>query len=318
MPQLIAGSQYFSKELPSPVVTIGNFDGVHLGHQKLLGRVIKYSQSMGVPSCVYTFEPSPRTLLSPKKVPRIVPWNEKIALLFDMGIDIVVVEPFTLDFAQISPTFFVQEILKNRLRVHSLIVGYDFRFGRARAGTIEVIKKQLPEIEIFQISALEESKSENIVSSTRIRQLLRDGDVSLALKHLSRPYSISGVIVLGDQRGRVLGFPTANIHSSNELLPATGVYAVLVQINQGPSKKAIVNLGTRPTFDGRNFTIEAHIFDFDEDIYGNQIKLYFYKRIRAERLFESSEAFVSQLEKDIIQTKQILESVKEPKGITFK
>ena len=309
MSLLIAGSQYFPDDIPSPVVTIGNFDGVHLGHQKLLNRAIEEARKHHLPSCVYTFEPSPRSLLSPNRsVPRIVSWDEKIALLFKLGIDIVVIEPFTKAFAQISPQFFIDEVLSNRLRAKSLVVGYDFRFGRARAGTADLIRQYRPSLDVIQISALKVKESE-IISSTAVRQLIQEGDVSKAAQYLSRPHVVCGVVVSGDQRGREIGFPTANVLSSTPLIPAMGVYAAQVQINQRPPQDAIVNLGTRPTFDGANFTIEAHIFDFNEDIYGQQLRVIFHERIRAEKQFDGALALRAQLKKDIAEARRILKSI---------
>ncbi|MEC8380506.1 MAG: bifunctional riboflavin kinase/FAD synthetase [Myxococcota bacterium] len=309
MSLLIAGSQYFPEDVPTPVVTIGNFDGVHLGHQKLLKRAIEEARQNQLPSCVYTFEPSPRSLLSPNRsVPRIVSWDEKIALLFELGVDIVVIEPFTKAFAQISPQFFIDEILSRRLRAKSLVVGYDFRFGRARAGTADLIRQHRPELDVIQISALK-VKKEEIISSTVIRQLIEAGDVAKAAQYLSRPHVVCGVVVSGDQRGRTIGFPTANVLSSTPLIPAMGVYAASVQVNQRHHQKAIVNLGTRPTFDGTNFAIEVHIFDFNEDIYGQQLRVFFHERIRAEKQFNGATALKAQLQKDIAQTVKILDSI---------
>ena len=309
MSLLIAGSQYFPENLSSPVVTIGNFDGVHLGHQKLLRRTIEEAKKHQLPSCVYTFEPSPRALLSPNRsVPRIVSWDEKIALLFELGIDVVVIEPFTKAFAQISPEFFIDEVLTHRLRAKTLVVGYDFRFGRARSGTSDFIRQYRPSLGVQQISPLT-LDSDEIVSSTAVRLLIQEGNVSKAAQYLSRPHVVCGVVVPGDQRGREIGFPTANVLSSTALIPAMGVYAVQIQINQRPLQNAIVNLGTRPTFDGINFTIEVHIFDFNEDIYGQQLRVFFYERIRSEKQFNSILSLKLQLKEDIAKAKQILQSM---------
>lgn len=300
---IFAGSaQYWSAQ--NPVVTIGNFDGVHKGHQILLKRVQEEAQKRNAPSCVFTFEPSPRSLLSPNRVPRIAPWTQKIKLLREFGIDQVVLERFSLPFAQHPAPWFVSEIIQKRLHVQALVVGYDFRFGRARAGTVETLTSMVPDIDVVQLEAL--SEQDLVVSSSEIRNKVAQGNVALAKTLLDRPYSLEGVVVSGEKRGRKLGFPTANIQTDYELIPDSGVYAVRARIDYGEWIDGIANLGYNPTFQGQKFKMEVHLFDFSADIYGCDIEVQFFDRIRSERRFSSVDELIHQLSLDIQQAKSLL------------
>ena len=300
---IFAGSaQYWSAQ--NPVVTIGNFDGVHKGHQILLKRVQEEAQKRNAPSCVFTFEPSPRSLLSPNRVPRIAPWTQKIKLLREFGIDQVVLERFSLPFAQHPAPWFVSEIIQKRLHVQALVVGYDFRFGRARAGTVETLTSMVPDIDVVQLEAL--SEQDLVVSSSEIRNKVAQGNVALAKTLLGRPYSLEGVVVSGEKRGRKLGFPTANIQTDYELIPDSGVYAVRARIDYGEWIDGIANLGYNPTFQGQKFKMEVHLFDFSADIYGCDIEVQFFDRIRSERRFSSVDELIHQLSLDIQQAKSLL------------
>lgn len=303
---LIAGSKAYQTRVGKPcVVTIGNFDGVHLGHQQLLRRTIAEARARGLLSCVYTFEPSPRTLLAPHlQTPRIHTWQEKVEMLLQFGVDCVVVEEFSLTFAGYSPKWFASEVLRNRLSVQCAVVGYDFRYGKARGGTVETLRNHLPHLEVFQIEALEQE--EDIVSSSRIRKLVQSGAVDEASKLLTRPHQIRGIVVSGKREGRKIGFPTANVSTSDTLIPEKGVYAVRVQVNRAEWLDGMVNLGTQPTFGGRKFQIETHIFDFDQDIYGDELTICFVKRIRSEKRFNSIAALKTQLEEDRQKVLEIL------------
>ena len=307
MSTVISGSFGYSNRISLRCsLTIGNFDGVHLGHQQLLQETIKTAKRLKIPSCVYTFEPSPRTLLAPHlKTPRIMSWQDKIEKILSKGIDYVIIEEFSAAFAQHPPEWFAREIIEKRLNTQALTVGYDFRYGRARAGTVVELQKQLPNIEIVQIAA--RKKEKKIVSSSIIRELLLEGNVSEALELLGEPYQVRGVVIAGDQRGRKMGFPTANVETGADLIPSTGVYAVKVQINRGQWFDGMVNLGTRPTFGGRKFQMEVHIFNFSKDIYGDEIILRFVKRIRAEKRFSSAQHLKQQLQKDMKEIREYLE-----------
>lgn len=295
---LIAGSFSYSKQINKPcALTIGNFDGVHLGHQQLLHKTIDEAKQKGILSCVYTFEPSPRTLLAPQLLTqRIFTWEEKVAKLLDFGVDCVVVEEFSLTFAGYSPKWFANEILQKRLQVQSVIVGHDFRYGKARGGTFESLKQTLKQVDVIQIAAVEQNQE--VISSSRIRKLVQNGQVREAGQLLGEPYHIRGIVVLGNQKGRDLGFPTANIFSSDSLIPEMGVYAVKVQINRGQWYHGMANLGNQPTFGGRQFQIEVHIFDFHQNIYGDEMGITFIEKIRAEKRFSSQEELIQQLHMD--------------------
>ena len=296
--QLIAGSFAYSQRIAKPcVLTIGNFDGVHIGHQQLLSRTIESAKEQGILSCVFTFEPPPRTLLAPQlKTPRIMSWQEKVEKLLDFGVDCVIIEEFSVAFAGHPPRWFATEIIERRLQARTVVVGHDFRYGKARGGTVETLRETLPDVMVEQISAYKYNSE--ISSSSRIRKLLADGEVEEAKNLLGQGYRIKGTIVSGEQKGREIGFPTANIQSSAELIPRPGVYAVRVQINRGRWLDGMLNIGMRPTFGGRKQQIETHIFDFATDIYGEELLISFEKRIRSEKRFSSMLELKEQLSKD--------------------
>jgi len=301
--EIFAGSAQY-KSVLSPVVTIGNFDGVHRGHQLLLSQLKEEAEKRQAPSCVFTFEPSPRSLLSPNRVPRIAPWTQKIKLLRDFGIDQIVLERFSKPFSKHPPSWFVHEIIQKRLHAQAMVVGYDFRFGNARSGTVETIQQLAPNITLVQMKAL--SEADLVVSSSEIRKKVAEGKVEEAQTLLGRPYSIEGVIISGEKRGRALGFPTANLHSDYELIPESGVYAVRANIDQGEYFDGIANLGFNPTFQGQKFKIEIHLFDFSKNVYGCDMEVQFIHRIRSERRFESVETLIHQLSLDVETAKERL------------
>jgi riboflavin kinase/FMN adenylyltransferase len=306
MSSLIAGSMAYSQRVGLPcVATIGNFDGVHLGHQQLLTETIARAKELGVLSCAYTFEPPPRTLLAPQLLtPRIHTWQEKVETLLSFGLDCVVVEEFSLTFAGYGPDWFSTEILGRRLQAQALVVGYDFRYGKARGGTVETLRRSLPNLDIQQVSAL--VQDDEPISSSRIRTLVANGEVNKASSLLSRPHTIRGIVIPGKKEGRRLGYPTANIYTSDSLIPERGVYAVTVQINRGKELFGMANLGNQPTFTGGRFQIEVHIFDFEDDIFGDEISWSFFNRIRSESLFTKVSDLILQLESDKKLAVQIL------------
>ena len=306
MSVLVAGSMAFSQRVGTPsVVTIGNFDGVHLGHQELLMDTIERARSLGVLACAYTFEPPPRTLLAPQlQTPRILTWQDKVEHLLNFGLDCMIVEEFSLTFAGYGPEWFSKEILGRRLQAQAIVVGYDFRYGKARGGTVETLRSSLPSLFVHQVSALQ--KDGATISSSRIRTLISNGQVREASGLLSRPHMIRGIVVSGKKEGRRLGFPTANIFTSDSLIPERGVYAVTVQVNRGAKMLGMANLGHQPTFIGGRYQIEVHIFDFKGDIYGDEISLSFVERIRSERRFSEVSDLILQLESDKKLALQIL------------
>lgn len=307
MTQIFAGSAGYLSPSPGPVLSIGNFDGVHLGHRHLLDRLVAQGRALGAPTCIYTFEPPPRVVLAPQQhQPRISPWPDKLRLLAEAGVDHVIVERFTRAFAQHPAEWFARTILGQRVRPRGLVVGYDFRFGRARAGDLPLLRTMLPEVPIEQVSALH--LGDQLVSSSSIRTLVREGRVEAAATLLGRPHVIRGTVVPGDQRGRTIGFPTANLEIDTELLPADGVYAVRASVDGGPPLAGVANLGTRPTFDGRRFLVEVHLLDGSHELYGHELTVGFVARIRAEQRFADVDALIVQIRADVEEARARLGS----------
>ena len=311
-PAVFAGSAAYSRRRPSglntpgPVLTIGNFDGVHHGHRALLGEVVAAAQSRGAPACVYTFDPPPRAVLAPSHAqPRITAWPDRVRLLGELGVDHVIVERFTRAFAQHPPSWFVDEVLGRRIAPVEIIVGYDFRFGKARAGTLDTVAERLTEVPIRAVQALE--RKGEVVSSSAIRRRVLAGDVMGAADFLGRPHLIRGVVVAGDRRGRTIGYRTANVDCSAELLPAAGVYAVRARVDGGAWHNGVANLGVRPTFGTHGpLKVEVHLFDFRADIYGAELEIAVVHRIRGEQRFEGVEALVTQIRADVDRARMLL------------
>jgi len=291
---------------PACVLTIGNFDGVHLGHQALIRKNQKKAKELGVASVLYTFEPHPRRVLQPQNhPPRLLGLKEKLALIEQMGIEHVVVESFNEVFALQPADWFAREVIQKRLGAQALVVGHDFRFGRGREGTAEGLKERLPDLAIETLKAV--LVDDTVASSSRVREWIANGNVDGAAKLLGRPYSIQGRVVPGSARGRELGFPTANIDSHNELMPKRGVYAVQVEL-AGQQVDGVANLGVRPTFGDHLFCIEVHLMDRKEDLYDQQLSVEFIQNIREEKKFESVDDLKKQIQADVDLARRILGS----------
>jgi len=313
--QIIRDLHQVPGDLPFPVVTLGNYDGVHLGHQEIFRRVRARATQHGGTAIVFTFDPHPLKVVAPERCPPImVTCEQKIALIEAHGIDMVVCQPFAREFARQSPGEFVRDYLVRGLGAKLIIVGYDYSFGRGREGTID----QLRELGLeygFDLEVVEPIHVDGeIVSSTRVRRLITEGRLREANRCLGRPYSIAGQVIHGDHRGRKLGFPTANIRSTDELLPAQGVYAIRVRW-RGKFFDGVLNLGVNPTFERREVTIEPHIFNFHADIYNETIEVFFIKRLRAEIKFASVEALVAQIERDVAEARQLLMENPDPLAV---
>ncbi len=305
MPQVHAGSAAFPADGPGPVVTIGNFDGVHHGHRALLSRLVDTARSLDAPAVVYTFEPSPRVVLAPSQhLPRILSWPDKVRLLGEQGVQAVVMERFTRSFAQHPPEWFAREVLARRLRAQALVVGYDFRFGRARVGDVNMLRQILPDMPVEQVAAAK--LDGRICSSSAIRDMVMAGDVAAAAQLLGRHHFVRGTVVAGDQRGRDIGYPTANVDTDAELLPARGVYAVLAHVDEGGALPAVANLGVRPTFEGERLQLEVHLLAYDGDLYGREVQVDFVQRLRDERRFDGVDALVTQIRADAAQAASLL------------
>jgi len=303
--QIINGSSKAkSLELKNPVLTIGNFDGVHLGHQKILKKAAQRAQALDGVSMVYTFYPHPLRVLRPgQEPPRITTFDEKVRLVETMGIDYLVCEHFTRQFSGQPPEEFVKKIICDRLHPREIIIGHDYAFGRDRKGSIDLLKK-MGDIFHFKVTVVDNITIKNIpVRSTTVRRLISLGKVSLACKLLGRPYCMTGKVIRGKQRR--IGFPTANLSPGKNLIPKTGVYAILAATPYGEFK-GIVNVGFNPTFEGEKLTIEAHLFDFNENLYGKEISIFFIKRVRGEKKFSDVAGLVKQIERDIAFAQQVL------------
>lgn len=302
---------FFDPDKPlefSTSATIGIFDGVHLGHKKIISLIKQDANEKGLASCIITFHPHPLKVLRDSQLPLIIPLRERLKLLEKEGVDITVCFNFTKDFAKISATDFVTDILVNKLRVKSIFVGPDFYFGRKREGNIELLKNLGKTYGFDTISVNPVSSDDEILSSTSIRKLIEEGMVHKAGKFLGGYFFMEGKIKEGERRGRQLGFPTANLDTDWELLPKKGVYVTWANLD-GRKHKSITNIGVRPTFDANKLLIETHIFDFSGDIYGKTMRIEFVERLRDERKFESVDALVAQISRDVLRAKEILEEV---------
>ena len=289
-------------------IAIGNFDGVHLGHRALVARARELAAARDALSVVLTFDPHPSTLLAPARAPLLLTSIErKIELLAEAGLDAVVVEPFTRELADVAPDAFVDDVVILALRARAIIVGYDFRFGQGRAGTVEALRAHGSHagIEVAIVPAVEVDGE--IAASTKIRGHLRAGELARAERMLGRPWDVDGVVVHGAERGRAIGVPTANIVPEVELAIAPGIYAVTLGVEGGPAMPAVASLGTNPTFvDDGGLVLEVHVLDWTGDLYDRRVRTTFIARLRDEQKFESVEALVSQIGRDIAQARAAL------------
>jgi riboflavin kinase/FMN adenylyltransferase len=290
------------------IVTIGTFDGVHLGHQKILEQITKSAHAMNCESLVLTFFPHPRMVLQEvTEMKQLNSVSEKLELFDKFGIDNLVIHPFDKEFSRLTAEEFVKQVLVDVFQVKKIIIGYDHRFGRNRTATIDDLNSfgETYGFEVEQISA--EQINEVSISSTKIRNAILEGDVEIAASYLGYNYSITGIVCKGKQLGRTIGFPTANIEidDENKLIPSNGVYIAKSSINGNPIY-GMMNIGTRPTVGGSNQSIEIHFFDFNQDIYSHEITVTFLKRMRDEQKFESLDALKAQLNKDMNTAKNYL------------
>lgn len=293
------------RKIKTPVITLGNFDGVHLGHQRILKRLAQRAGTLGVSSVVYTFDPHPLAIVAPHKSPQLIlDIKDKTRHIAECGTDALVFAKFTREFASRHPREFVEKELMP-MSVSEVWVGHDFSFGKGRAGNVEYLRTLGVELgfKVHVIPAY--TLGGLVVSSSRIRDLVKAGSVEKATRLLGRRYSIKGIVVRGKDMGRSLGFPTANLKVSSELVPANGVYAAFAAID-GQTYRSVLNIGTAPTFGGKLCSIEVHIFGFTDDIYGRKMEVAFVRRLRSEKAFASKEALVAQIKKDVERAKKIL------------
>ena len=302
-------------ELPDAVrggvVALGNFDGVHLGHQAVIGKALALAKSFGVPAGVMTFEPHPRSVFAPDQPPfRLTPFRIKARLIEALSVDFLLMQHFDKTFASHTAEDFIEEVLIKGLGARAVVVGYDFCFGKGRGGNAALLRAR-NEFETVAVD-VQGGGDGQAFSSNKIRQALQDGRPELATQILGRPWEIEGRVETGDQRGRTIGFPTANLHLHDYLRPAIGVYAVRAGVDQGPDTvwhDGVANLGRRPTFDKQDVILEAHLFDFDGDLYGRHLRVALAGYIRPERKFDGLPALQAQIAEDCDTARAILSEV---------
>lgn len=286
------------------VVTIGTFDGVHRGHRQIIDQVVTEAKFSGGESVIITFHPHPRQIVKGSHpVALINTLEEKINLLEEAGVDHLVVVPFTAEFSGLTATQYVEDFLLKLFNPHTLIIGYDHRFGKNRSGDFKLLEKYAAENKFNLVEIPPQLLKEAAVSSTRIRDAVQQGDMTLAHDLLGYPFNFEGTVVEGNRIGRTIGYPTANLHvnDTEKLTPGNGVYAVTVQIPgqmESTTRKGMMNIGHRPTVDGTRRTIEANIFDYKGDLYGEMIRVQVYQYLRGEQKFSGLEELKRQLAKD--------------------
>ncbi|HYS78210.1 MAG TPA: bifunctional riboflavin kinase/FAD synthetase [Candidatus Dormibacteraeota bacterium] len=285
--------------LRAPVATVGNFDGLHRGHQAIVRTVLDRARETGGSSLVITFDPHPLKVLAPERAPRMLTTRkQKLALIEAAGIEFLLILPFTMELAEVPAERFVREHLVAGLGASEVYVGANFNFGRGRAGNADLLVRLCGELGIRAAQVGEVLYLNSPVSSSRIRRALQAGEVELARELLGRPYAIEGTVVHGESRGAPLGFPTANLATENELVPQDGVY-VAEAILGGDARPAVTNIGSRPTFEGAAYAIETHVIDSPGDLYGRPMEVRLLARLRPELKFDSPGALVEQIRRDV-------------------
>ncbi len=299
------------KRVQNPIATIGTFDGVHVGHQKIINRLKEIAREENGEVVLLTFHPHPRMVLQPAADLHLInSQREKIEFLEKAGIEHLIIYPFTKAFSRLTAVEYVRDILVNQMKIKRLVIGYDHQFGRNREGNFEHLL-ELAQLYGFEVEEIPAQMINDVnVSSTKIRKALDIGDLDTVKNALNRPFTLTGTVVPGNKKGRLIGFPTANIQieEATKIIPSDGVYAVRVQWN-GRTFKGMLNIGVKPTVsENGKRSIEVHIFDFDEEIYDRKLTLELVRRIRNEKQFDSLEALRSKLHEDKIETLRIFET----------
>ncbi len=293
----------------NPVVTSGTFDGVHLGHQKILNRIRTIADQNDGETVLITFWPHPRLVLYPNEhnLRLLTTFEEKTHLLKNLGIDHLLTIPFTKEFSELTSEKFIQKIIIEKIQTRKLVIGYDHRFGKNREGGFDFLKANQSKYS-FDLEEIAREDVDHVgVSSTKIRKAIEAGNIQTANEYLGRAYELNGIIIKGQQLGRSIGFPTANIHVPHDykLIPSDGAYAVRVSVD-GKHYKGMLNIGNRPTVNGSSRTIEVHLFDFEGDLYDMRITVYFHSFLRPEVKFEDLDSLKNQLEFDKRNAQQVL------------
>ena len=307
--QVLTGTEVIPPEFREAFITIGNFDGVHLGHRSIFQKLIPEARKENRKALLVTFVPHPKMLLHPERRPfyLLTTIEEKIKLLEVLGLDALILIPFTLEYAQTTAESFILEVLWKNLQVRKIFIGHDYSFGKDKRGNEDMLKafgKKLG-FEVAVINAV--AAGDTVISSTRIRAAILEGDVKTAAMLLGRPYNVSGAVIEGKRRGAALGFPTANIKPNKELLPAKGVYAAIVNL-EGKRYNGVLSIGLNPTFGDVQLSMEAHLMDFSGDIYGKYVDVLFIERIREERKFPGPEMLSLQIKKDAEEARDRLKA----------
>lgn len=295
--------------MPGCVVTAGAFDGVHLGHRQILDRIVGYARKDGVPSVVVTYWPHPRLVLHPEQndLKLLTTLEEKRFLLEQIGVDMMLVITFSLEFSKLTYQQYLKQVLKDGLAAGTFVVGHDHHFGSNREGSIARLVEAAPAFG-FQVEEIPAHLiNQNAVSSSKIRAALNSGDCDTAWEFLGRPYHFSGTVIRGLQLGRTLGYPTLNlaIDDPHKLLPMGGVYAVTVEI-EGKNFGGMMNIGTNPTIEGKGWSCEVHLFDFDQDVYGRTATVHLARRTRSEEKFDSLDLLRERMKQDEMEARQLL------------
>ncbi len=307
MEKIIDGIEKLTGKFPYPVVAIGNFDGVHIGHQAIFRMLSDTAKKKNGTSIVLTFEPHPLRIIAPERAPKILtPYKDKITFIKSFDVDVVICVNFTREFAHIEAEEFVEKILYRTIGAQEIFIGSNYRFGKGRKGSPQLLK-ELGEKFGFKVNVVEDIRINDVtVSSSRIRTLIAKGKIEEAAALLGRQYSVIGIVIEGAKRGKsLLNTPTANIAIFSELLPKDGVYAVTVDMD-GKTYRGAANVGYNPTFEDKKFSFEVHILDFDGNLLGKMLRVNFIKRIRDEIKFSNVNDLTRQIRKDIDEIKQIL------------
>ncbi len=303
--RMFRGFALLPAEFRPTAVAMGNFDGVHLGHRALLGRLVDEATRRGLRSCAVTFFPHPLKVLAPERAPTMIQsLEDRVIEIERLGVDLLIVVPFTLELAAVPADDFLADHLRGRLGCRVLIAGGDARFGRDRTGDVEMLRRDAASgaFDLVLVPAVEADGAR--VSSSRIRRLIGAGEVEAAERLIGRPFSISGEVVFGAGRGRTLGFPTANVLADGETRPRPGVYACVAEV-AGSSWPAAVHLGPIPTFDSPRPVLEAHLLGFSGDLIGTRVRVRFLRYLRDIRKFDRVEDLVAQIAQDVDETRRI-------------
>lgn len=307
-PELIDG--------PRPVVTIGNFDGVHQGHKALLNRAVKRAREISGTSVAITFDPHPKSVIGHGSPPLITTTAQKIDLVAELGIDVLIIIPFDRDFAAMDAAAFIQHVLYEGTGLVELVVGYDFRFGKGGVGHYDLLFEEGKRLG-FQVD--QEGVTQiggQVISSSLIRKLLQAGDMEEVRLYLGRDYFIDGAVIRGQSRGKDLGFPTANLDPVNPIIPPGGIYATWVELDEGDADQCFyygaANIGYNPTFGDNPLSVEVFLLDFDGDLYGKTLRLHFTKRLRDEVKFADVDELIAQMTRDVEDVRALFKRHKVP------